>query len=172
MIRPLCVLRSMWRALGLATGLAASPAAACTLMAPDGGAVILGTHHVNATDDFDEGLGLRGLTLNWDCQSVETSFAVFRNSFGNLGTGVSARFTDWRLGNDTLSLSPVVGLNWYPEEETARLRRSNGFFPLAGVQTTLDLGRSDLWLSWYPAYKSKDVGSFDSLLVAGISWDW
>ena len=145
--------------------LCASPAFACDLR-PDGAAVILGTHHVNAQRTYDEGIAPRGVALTWRCETLEAGAAAFRNSFGNAGFSFSATSDRLTLGAGGIEVTPTLGWNYYPEQETQALRDSNGFFPMAGLQVSY----GHAWLRWYPSAVRDGADSFDSLLVAGFGW--
>lgn len=137
---------------------------------PDGVAVIAATHHVDAQREFDEGLIPRGVGLVWECGKFDAGFAAFRNSFGNPGFGyaVTTDYVTLQMGD--VSIKPTLGWNYYPEQETAALRKSGGLFPMAGLQVSYEMDAGDLWLRWYPSPIREGADSFDALLVAGATW--
>ena len=167
--------------VALATSLATSQTMACSIM-PDKLNLITYTHHLNAEnpDIFDEGLNPRGLALGWDCAPWQPYFAVYDHSMQGFGLGYTLSLTHdaFTYENGPLSIGPVAGISWYPDEPTALLRETNGLFPMIGLSVDYEIFEDvSLIVNYYPSglYPSKlkdDAFSFEGLIVGMISWDF
>ena len=99
----------------------------CEVMKPDGIAVLLGSNHVNAREEFNE--FNPGVFISWRCDLVNTRLGLHKNSFSN--PAASATFT-----SDLVSLS-AGGFNAHPFFGFAH-------YPTTGREMPISVGGSDL----------------------------
>lgn len=150
--------------LTLALALTATPALSCDLTSAH---VIGWTHHAGAeADAFDEGWGIRGGGLTVDCSGYELTGSAFKNSLHNGGMGYSVSLThdDIALALGGLEMRPMAQINYYPDQRD-NPAMWDGWFPTFGISFTY----GPLFLNAYPTFGFDK--SFDSLWVAGVTWE-
>lgn len=168
--------------LAIIAALLPVPALACDLV-PDGAFVIAYTDHLGAepiksgwglkANPFDEGAGIRGGGVTFECNGYEVSASGYKNSIVDGGNGYTLALT-----NDNLSLSagsfevrPLAQINYYPQQSETFLEETNGWFPSFGLSFRYDVADDvGIYVNFYPTLGLGE--SFDSLLVAGVSVRW
>lgn len=146
--------------------------AACAQAVPDRASVIVHTTHVNARvpQNFDEGTGARGVIATYETPAGEVSYSIYDHSFHGNALGYSVGFQPealtLRYGDFSGGLVGVVSR--YPDEPTAALEATNGFFGMAGVNLRYDLGRVHVGATVFPSAIRDGVYSFDALAMAYV----
>ncbi len=101
---------------------------------PDRVSILLGSHHVNASRDFEE--VNPGVFLHWTNLlfkgRADLSFGAFRNSYGDGSLAVSTAFPIVR--KDAWSFDLFTALAWYPGNGQEFSHAIDDFVPIAGVQ--------------------------------------
>ncbi|WP_106743901.1 hypothetical protein [Yoonia maritima] len=138
----------------------------CEIMKPDGIAVLLGSHHVNAQQDFDE--FNPGIFVSWNCDIASIRLGVHRNSFSNIAT--SATFT-----SDFISLSaggfhvhPFVGIAHYPQtgSDTPISVGGSDIIGIGGLEFTHD--KIPVFVQYLPG--DIELGNYEHLWTFGLKF--
>ncbi|QGX99319.1 hypothetical protein EI983_14010 [Roseovarius faecimaris] len=142
--------------LRMALALAALPLAAEA--DPDRVSILLGSHHINATRDFQE--INPGVILTWQQSALGYSLGAYYNSYedisvlGALSYGVEIA-PEFELG-------VFGGLAWYPGEGDQFDHSIGDAVPLVGVQTRY----RNAFVQLIPA----DGGTLDGLVTFGLTF--
>lgn len=101
---------------------------------PDRASVLLGSHHVNASRNFEE--ANPGLFLTWSGamwqNRLDLGFGAFRNSYGD---GSLAVTTAWPIArHESWGIDLFGALAWYPGNGGQFSHALGDMVPLAGVQ--------------------------------------
>lgn len=133
-----------------------------TLAAPaaaqDSATLLLGSHHVGATADFEE--VNPGLILTWDRDPLDWSIGVYRNSYGRQTV---AGFASLPVMSGDLSLSLVGGLAHYPGDGRHFAVHAGDWVPLIGVH--LQAGPVSALIM------PSDGKATDAVIAVGITWE-
>ena len=116
----------MMKTLSLALTVIATTATA----EPDRVSILFGSHHVDATVDFEE--TNPGLFLTWDNVTV----GAFRNSYGNISASVTYEIPVWE--SDSTSLALFGGAAWYGDDAETFGVHVGEFVPIGGLQIVHD----------------------------------
>lgn len=111
--------------------LAAAPASA----GPDRVSILIGSHHVDATLEFEE--QNPGIFLTWeDRRGLDWSAGVFRNSFGGPSAAVTVALP--LIRSPRFDLSAFAGVAAYPGHADRMAVAVGPFVPIGGLQLRAD----------------------------------
>ena len=103
---------------------------------PSSGAILIGSSHIGANQDFNE--QNLGLFLGWECGSWEWRAGVYENSFE--GTSFALAFThdkttiDWEWGSAGL----FAGAAYYGDSGDFEVNGIGDWIPIGGIEVTLE----------------------------------
>lgn len=137
----------------IASALIAAPAAA-----QDRATVLLGSHHVDASYDFEE--VNPGLILTWDRDPLDWSVGVYRNSYGRVST---AAFAALPVIEGDLSVSLIGGLAHYPENGRRFAISVGDWVPMIGLHART----GPLSVLILPS----DGKATDAIIAVGFTWE-
>lgn len=122
---------------------------------PDEISVLLGSHHANASFDYNE--FNYGVFLNWGCHRLKYSTGAYLNSFQDLAV---AGFASFRLLDFTNgSVSAFTGAAYFPDISEADFNYN--IVPMGGLRINID----PFFINVMPGYKQ----NFDYLISVGVT---
>ncbi|PRY80159.1 hypothetical protein CLV80_1019 [Yoonia maritima] len=138
----------------------------CEILKPDGIAVLIGSNHINAQQDFDE--FNPGIFVSWDCDMASTRLGVHKNSFSKVAA--SATFT-----SDFVSISaggfyvhPFIGFAHYPNtgSDTPVSVGGSDIIAIGGIEFTHD--KIPLFIQYLPG--DEHLGDYEHLWTFGFKF--
>ncbi|WP_299961989.1 hypothetical protein [uncultured Roseobacter sp.] len=135
---------------------AALPGAA--LAGPDRVSILLGSEHINATEDFRE--FNPGLFLTWEGPTFDYSVGLFQNSYSNVSPLVSIGY-DVEVAPE-FEVGGFIGLAVYPGEGDRFDTSAGDVIPLLGLQARY----RNVFVQALPA----DGQSTDGVLTFGLTF--
>ena len=138
----------------------------CEILKPSGIAVLLGSHHVNAQQNFDE--FNPGVFVSWKCDLASIRLGVHKNSFSNIAA--SATFT-----SDYISLSaggfhlhPFIGIAHYPDtgSDTPISVGGSDIIGIGGLEFTHD--KVPIFIHYLPG--DVELGNYEHLWAFGLKF--
>ncbi|KJZ20228.1 hypothetical protein [Loktanella sp. S4079] len=149
--------------------LSASPviAGGCRPLQPDGVAVLLGSHHIQAQQDFNE--FNPGVFLSWDCDIANPRVGVHRNSMSEISTSISFTSDFLKLSKAGFDLHPFFGFAHYPgsgDEVPINVGKSD-IIPIVGLELTHEAVPA--FIQYLPG--DVEMGDFAHLWTFGLKFD-
>lgn len=123
---------------------------------PDRLSIHLGSHHVNAQEEFEE--FNPGLFVSWD-RSLSYTLGAFRNSYGDVSVAATVAYP--LLRRDLYRLTAFVGWAHYPENGRKFRVHHGDVVPVAGLR----LHYRSLFVQFLPG----DGSVADAVLSFGVS---
>lgn len=142
--------------LALMLALLAMPTAA--MADPDRVSILLGSHHVNATRDFQE--VNPGVILTWERQALGYSVGTYYNSYEDISVLGAVNY-GFEIAPE-FELGVFGGLAWYPGEGDQFDHSIGDAVPLVGVQTRY----RNAFVQFIPA----DGNALDGLVTFGLTF--
>ncbi|MBZ8119057.1 hypothetical protein KUD11_10405 [Roseovarius sp. LXJ103] len=118
------------RGARIVSALAVALCAAGPGMAQDRVSILLGSHHVNASFDFEE--INPGAFLTWEGDQVDWTVGGFRNSYGGASAAVMLGMPVYERGPAQIALT--AGLAVYPGDGRRFAVRAGDVVPLGGIR--------------------------------------
>lgn len=141
-------------ALGVAVLSSAAPAAA------DRVTILLGSHHVGASGQFEE--ENPGVFYTWERERVGLNFGAYRNSYARLSVASALSYA--LVGWDSGEVSAFAGVAHYPDDgRNFGSHLGNDIVGLAGIQ----LRQGNFLVQAIPMTQ----GAADGLLTFGLTFD-
>jgi len=97
---------------------------------PDRVAVLLGSHHIGAAEEFEE--VNPGLFLEWETEGPSYSVGIFRNSYGRASIAAAAHWPIYERGGFLADIT--AGAAYYPEDGRTIRIAIGDVVPILGIR--------------------------------------